>query len=139
MSELDDLYSRQRAYYNQKNQYENSRAAVKRKIERLKEAKRLVAGVKNNKAEPARDYIAKKAEAHADAWAGNLYRDVLDIHRNEINVRFRNYCDDVDYILDQICDEITRLENENRNLGYLLNGVINTLNNIANEIEKWLN
>lgn len=139
MSELDNLRSQQSAYTNQKRGYEASRAEIKEKIERLKEAKRLVTNVKDNQVEADKAYIAGKLGVHADTWAGKNYNDVQDIHQTEINVRYENYYNDVDYILDMICDEITGLENENRNLGYLLNSVINALNNIANEIEKWLN
>lgn len=139
MSELDNLYNRQSSYRRKKRQYESERAAVRKKIERLKTAKQNVSNVKNNMAEPAKTYITNKLGTHSDTWAGDVYNSVYEIHQLGINMRYQNYYDDVDYILDSICDEITRLENENRNLGVLLNGVINTLNSIGNEIEKWMN
>lgn len=137
MSELDNLYYRRSVYRSRKRECEESRAAIKRKIERLEAAKSKVAIAKKDAVE-AKDYIANRLSRHTDTWVGSVYRDVEDVH-HEINSKYSLYYNDIDYILDQICDEITRLENENRNLGFVLNGIINTLNNIGNEIEKWLN
>lgn len=139
MSELDNLYSRQSSYRRQKRQYESERAVVQAKINRLKTAKTQVKNIKDDKVEPAKTYITNKLGVHSDTWAGNAYNSVYEIHEFGINMSYQTYYENVDYILDSICDEITRLENENRNLGFLLNGVINALNSIGNEIEKWLN
>lgn len=139
MNELDRLYSARSAYKSQKRSYESERAAVREKLDRLKEAKRNVSNVKNNMVDPARDDISNKLGKHADTWQGTVYENVYEVHAYGIMSNYNNYYDDVDYILDAICDEITRLENENRHLGTLLNAVINTLNSIGNEIEKLLN
>ncbi|MBO5460392.1 MAG: DUF5082 family protein [Ruminococcus sp.] len=138
MSELDNLYNQQSSYRAQKAQREAERAAVKKKIERLEAAKAKVTLAKTD-AETAKDYIANKLETHADSWTGSVYNAVDDIHKSGVNPKFNAYYEDVDYVLDAICDEITKLENENRNLGYILNSIVNALNDIGNEIEKWLN
>lgn len=139
MSELDSLYSRRDSYRKQKGQYESERVVVKEKIRRLKAVKITVKNIKDNQVEPAKTYIAGKKGTHADTWAGDAYSSVCDFHEFGINAGFKTYYENVDFILDSICDEITRLENENRNLGFLLNGVINAINSLSNEIEKWVN
>lgn len=138
MSELGQLYSQRNACYRQQAQYESDRAVVKEKIRRLKATKQSVERIKAD-AEGAKNYIASKMDAHRETWVGTKQHEVEDIHQNGINTGFQTYYNDVDYVLDAICDEITRLENENRNLGFLLNAVVNKLNDISNAIEKWLN
>lgn len=138
MSELDRLYRQKNSYNYQKSQYMSERAAVSEKIRRLKETKRAVDRIKDY-AGDARNYISGKMETHKDTWAGDEQRKVEEMHASGINAGFSAYYNDVDKVLDSICDEITRLENENRNLGFLLNTIINKINDISNEIEKWMN
>lgn len=138
MSELDNLYNQRSSYESQKRQCEENRTAISNKIQRLEKAKSKIVTVKKD-ASTARDYIKGKLETHTDSWVGSVYNDVNEIHQDDVNAKFNTYYDDVDYVLDEICNEITRLENENRNLGVVLNGIVNAINNICNEIEKWLN
>lgn len=138
MSELDNLYNQRSSYESQKRQCEASRAAINNKIQRLETVKSEIVTAKKD-VDTARGYIKGKLETHTDSWVGSVYNKVNSIHQDGVNAKFNAYYDDVDYVLDEICDEITRLENENRNLGVILNGIVNALNSIGNEIEKWLN
>lgn len=138
MSDLDSLHSDLSYYRRRKSQYQSEQSAVKQKIRRLKNTKNSVAGIKSSVSD-ARSYIGNKMETHQDTWAGENQRTVNEIHINEINAGYDRYYNDVDAVLDAICDEITRLENENRHLGFLLNSVVNSINSICNEIEKLTN
>lgn len=138
MSVLDDLYNQIGNLQAEWQRQAERRAAVQTKIYRLEEAKKKVANEKTD-AESAREYIKGKIETHEDSWYGSVYDAVKEIHYSGVNVKYNDYYKDVDYILDEICNEITRLENENRNLGFILNGIANSINNLGNEIEKWRN
>lgn len=138
MSDLDNLYSDLSYYRRRRNQYQSEQNTVRQKIQRLKSTKSSVASVKSRVSD-AKSYIGNKMETYRDTWAGENQKAVNAIHTDEINRGYERYYDDVDAVLDAICDEITRLENENRHLGFLLNSVVNSINSIYNEIEKLTN
>lgn len=52
---------------------------------------------------------------------------------------YKSYVKSIDVCLDSLCDEITRLENENSQLSWDILHLGSLINNLTNEIEKLFN
>lgn len=138
MSEIDDLNREIHSYYGQRDRCNADRSSIREKLNRLKNTKDSIVSLKD-RTEEAKTWIQPKLKNSADTWSGRLYQSACELHSDEVVKGWNSYFNDLDSILDAICDEITRLENEDRNLGSVLNWIANQLNNLFNEIEKRTN
>lgn len=138
MGKLEDLKRQRNACYRQKTECIEKRRVIASKLERLRQAKREVAERKDDAGDIRKD-MKKLPKEYKEKWQGEAY-DWLKSKTEDVLVpNLKQYHRDVDSVLDDICDEITRLENENRQLGWLLNSICNNINSLGNEIEKLIN
>ena len=145
MAQNDDA-KKQEEYNNlvsQKNTASNSyqtalsqKAVLETKISRLETAKR---SVQNSKEEYGRIKEKDKKDINQKRkWKGNQY-DFFINNSTILMEKEQNYYKNIDHILDSINTEISKLENELRNKKTLLNGLLNTINTLATQIENFFN
>lgn len=58
---------------------------------------------------------------------------------NTIVPEYKTYVDRIDEILDAVCDEITRLENDNYRLNGDILGLVSAINSLINKIRTLCN
>lgn len=138
MSEIGNLQRQRNAYYRQKEECQFQRREINAKLERLRQAKRQVGDIKGDIRE-YRKWISRRPDEYKGSWVGDEFRWLVSMTGDQLVPDWKQYYYDADTVLDEICDEITRLENENRHLGVVLNSIVNSINSISNEIEKLLN
>ena len=133
MSVLDKLY----------NSLEQEKEKVRineGKIKRLETAKESMAGIKQ-KLRTRKKSAVRLAEGDDTygGWTGERKKKTQQYFAETVISEYTDYISAVDRRHDDICDEITRLENEN----YRRNGTIGYLrgciNNLLNELETATN
>lgn len=72
-------------------------------------------------------------------WSGAMNKRTIDIFENDIVSQYGKYVDRIDDVLDFVCDEITRLQNENMQLEWDIFHIGSLINSLLNEIEKLCN
>lgn len=72
-------------------------------------------------------------------WTGNNARQTKSNFDNNVVPLYKTYINSIDECLDALCDEITRIENENNRLNGDIWSLVSIINSIANEIEKLFN
>lgn len=111
-----------------------------RKIRRLKKAKQEMV---QNKTRLNSRASYEKSLARSDStygeWTGNTQKELCNFFSSTIPSEFRYYIYLVDNVLDAICDEITRLENENYRLNGLIGELIAAINSLINAMETATN
>lgn len=114
-------------------QAQNDQNTLASKIERLVEAKRQLHPIQHEFFVMKHD-MDRKAEKE-DKWKGDKYTD----YEADLSIfleNYRTYYNGLDYLYDNICDEITRLENESNETGGIIGWLQNSLNSLENEVEK---
>lgn len=137
MSNASSLISQKKKKSTQKQGYERDVREVEEKIRRLKAAKTRVSDIKMGVSDLARR--TKSSFDDLGDWQGTQYRWAKTEATENLHSRYVKYRNDTDYVLDRICDEITRLQNENTKLLGLIGSLARAINNLANEIEKLFN
>lgn len=136
MSDINELYYQQSQARQQMTSYESRQTDVKQKIQRLEAAKKSVESIK-------REVSEQKSNAarlsHVERWEGETCRQYKETVRDSLLSGFRTYYNDVDDIRDDINTEITRLENESREIQGILGSVLNWLNDIGTAIDNFFN
>jgi len=112
----------------------------KEKIRRLNSAKTMVQSSKNQLSS-RRDQLRTKVNSQDTygEWVGDTQKEASFILTNDVIGEYNYYINRVDARLDDICDEITRLENENVRLNGLIGYLQAAINSLLNEIEKATN
>lgn len=130
---LESLYARLRNAQNTYNRNSN-------KISRLKSAKRSVESSKSQLSS-RRNQLRGKANSQDTygQWVGSTQKQTRDFLANDVIGEYNYYIYLVDNRLDAICDEITRLENENGHLLGVIGDLHEAINNLLNELEKATN
>jgi predicted RNase H-like nuclease (RuvC/YqgF family) len=72
-------------------------------------------------------------------WEGEKANLFDTLYEEKTDSSFSHYNDQVDYTLDQLYDEITRLENELMNNESLISSLQMGINSLLNELEKLFN
>lgn len=128
------------ALYAQLHAAQREKAENDRKIARLKPAKKSMQQIKNRLEDRSRRQksTARKDETYC-GWVGKTQQKAEDNFGSSIPSEYSRYIRSVDSVLDAICDEITRLENENARLLGLIGYLIATINSILNAMEKATN
>jgi predicted nucleic acid-binding Zn-ribbon protein len=137
MVDVDGLINSRDSKYQEKLAYERQQQNISEKLRRLRAAKSAVSDIKNNIAGITKR--VKKSTDQLGQWRGNEYKWLKSFVENDMASNYGRYHKDVDTVLDHICDEITRLENENSRLGGVIGFLKNAINDLTNEIEKLLN
>lgn len=139
-TEIASLKSEMDGYEKQKKNAEDAVKLNEDKIERLQTVKTSLQGYKESV-----DYITigwndfLTVLSSDTYWRGNLKMKVEDYVLNAFSVDTKMYFDNIDVVLDAICDEITKLENENAKTKGWIGTLSSWINSIGNEIEKLLN
>jgi len=126
--------------YDQLNNAIRQRDSNNAKIRRLKSAKTVVQSSKNQLSS-RRDQLRTKANSQDTygEWTGDSQKDTRYLLENDIIGEYNYYIKRVDARLDDICDEITWLENENFRLFGVIGYLQSSINNLLNEMEKAMN
>lgn len=150
MGTSSDEQRRQRELQNarsQKSGYERERAGKesicrqnREKISRLKTVKSNLETQKEiaeSRYHSLKDYA--EGGSQFTEWIGDKSTKTANEFNSTIVPGYNIYVDRIDEILDAVCDEITRLENENMqlngdilHLGSLINSLINTIEKLCN-------
>lgn len=128
------------ALYAQLNNAIRQRDINNAKIQRLKAAKKSVASAKSQLSN-RRSQLKTKANSQDTygEWIGDTQKQTRDFLANDVIGEYNYYIQLVDNRLDAICDEITRLENENAYLLGVIGYLHEAINNLLNELEKATN
>lgn len=112
----------------------------KAKIRRLKSAKTMVQSSKNQLSS-RRNQLKTKANSQDTygEWVGETQKEAKAFLTDDVIGEYNYYINRVDARLDDICDEITRLENEVSRLNGLIGYLQAAINSLLNELEKATN
>ena len=138
MSEVDDLQWSKSKKQSQEYSYRQSVSTNDEKIQRLRNAKNRVQDIKD-RLETMKGSVSFLKDGTGDLWEGDNHNWLREHTDTTLKDNYSRYVVGVDGILDNLCNEITRLENENSDYGYFLNNLVNDIRSIANEIEKFFN
>ena len=138
MSSSYSSLSRQRDNkYDEKRSCERRIRNIEEDLRRLRSAKNVVSDVKSDISN-----LANKTRSgfnDLSNWQGQEYNWAKGCGTDQISNDTIKYRNDADRILDRLCDEITRLENERRKNQGLLGSIVNAINDLGNAIEKLFN
>lgn len=138
MSSSYDSLSRQRDNkYDEKRSCERRIKNIEEDLRRLRAAKNVVSEVKNDVST-----LANKTRGGFNDltnWKGIEYNWAKGYGTDQIYNDTIKYRNDADRVLDRLCDEITRLENERHKNQGLLGSIVNAINDLGNAIEKLFN
>ncbi|MBQ8327757.1 MAG: DUF5082 family protein [Lachnospiraceae bacterium] len=110
------------------------------KISRLK-------GVKNT-LETQKEYAKSKRKSlknfheskdNFKDWYGDLYTKIYNNISSTVLPEYDKYIERIDGVLDSVCDEITRLENQNKQLNGDIFRLGSLINSLMNKIETLCN
>lgn len=109
-------------------------------LRRLEAEKRVVKQIKDN----LKDDRSKASEKNSGRklnldWKGSNYNKYLDELDYSVKPGFNTYIQNVDSVLDGICDAITARENEINNQIFLIGHAQSLINSGLNEVEKLFN
>lgn len=138
--ELLDLQWERRNCRRKKSSYESEQAINKTKIDRLEIAKTQITSLKSD-AEDLCDGFKSTSSVFASetSWIGRKKDDISTCMDSSVCKDYSTYVIKVDEVLDAICDEITRLENENWEKKIIIGRLASRINSLANSIEKHFN
>ncbi|NLP47088.1 MAG: DUF5082 domain-containing protein [Epulopiscium sp.] len=145
MADID--YALIRRKQNQKYNYQSSKSSKQRKynenaakLKRLYKVKSTLQAQKGN-ANSRHKGIKSYAESSSYSynWTGNKADRTKNNIRNRIVSSYSTFVKQIDNHLDALCDEITRLENENKRLNGDIFYLGSLINSLTNEIEKLFN
>lgn len=120
--------------------YEDESEENSKKIERLKEARDIVKMEEETIEDCKEQWNELSATVESDLlWYGSneaLAREyIYTIDETDL----KGYLDNINITHDLLCDEITRLENRNTEIGGLIGALYNIINSLQNEIYKLCN
>ena len=118
-------------------QREQERAAIIEQIERLREADRQMANEKRFIREIRQEVRNKEGQNYP--WRGKTESDHDDYVSQCFRSRYNTYFDEADDLHDAIIRRIVQLENESREIGGIIGGLINSINTLWGEIRTLIN
>ena len=120
----------------EKAEKESKRAANEKKIERLKTARDSIQSQKNS-AKAKRKKLEKYANGdEIGEWIGK--EQTATVEGNVVG-QYNTYIERIDDVVDALCNEITRLENENMQLSWDVLHIGSLINSLVNEIRTLCN
>lgn len=117
--------------------YERQKRIIEEKLGRLRAARDQVNGYKDQIGDLGQAVRGK--ENQSDTWAGDQYKTYNAYVSGEFRGSYDQYYAKTDAVLDSIYDEITRLENESRDVDGFIGWLESSINSLWNEIEKITN
>lgn len=146
-TETDDKEQRLQQAQSEKNSQENKRwqkqnqvSTNEEKIRRLKVVKTNLENEKSN-AKRNRENLKKYPEGTENLgdWYGVMHSTIKSVLENDVIAQYDGYVDRIDEALDSVCDEITRLQNENMQLEWDILHIGSLINSLINEIATLCN
>ncbi len=137
MSEIDLLRGRLRR---REREYDDCRERIsdcRKKLERLKPAKKRISELKSDFRTiqtREKNYLNRSRD-----WTGQTEREFRRLAQDVVDENKSYLSNSLDYALDAINDEITRLQNKIMEENGLLGKLGALINSLRNEIEKLLN
>ena len=132
---------------NEKSGYERLKAEKERICRENDEKIRRLKAVKNNleiqkdtaksRRDSLKDYVESAQEL--TEWSGDKRDKTVNEINNMIVPEYKTYVDRIDEILDAVCDEITRLQNENYRMNGDILGLVSAINSLINKIRTLCN
>lgn len=132
---------------NEKYSYQSSKSSKQRtydnnvaKINRLYKVKSTLINQKsyaNDRCKSIKSYI--ESSGYSYNWTGNKANKTKDSISGNIVSSYSVYIKLIDNHLDALCDEITRIENKNKQLRGDILYLGSLINSLGNEIEKLFN
>ncbi len=138
--ELQNARNKKSGYERLKEEKENICSENNEKIRRLKVVKKNLETQKDTakiRYDSLKDY-AENAQELTD-WIGDKRDKTVNEFNNMIVPEYKTYVDRIDEILDAVCDEITRLQNENYRLNGDILGLVSAINSLINKIRTLCN
>lgn len=133
MGEVDNLQKQADGYRSDISNANNTIAQIDEKLKRLEAAKKTVGGIQKS-VHTILDSLSKKDLTHD--WKGEKEKAFSRYRNGQFNTSSKSFQQEVDHYYDDICDEITRLENQKHNETNFIGQCQSFLNSIGNEIEK---
>ena len=121
----------------QRDNYQRQINALQYKISRLKSVKKIIERQKND-FNSIKTTSKKIIEGEYD-WYGTQYEKYKTLGQDVIWANDAYYKNVLDYTLDSLNDEITRLENEVLTTKGLMGRVFSWINSLSNQIENFFN
>ncbi|EMG28754.1 YwqH-like family protein [Listeria fleischmannii] len=112
----------------------SDKASIEEKLERLRTAKKEVASVQTE-IKDLKSKVKDKSD-QPDTWQGKKLTEFENLMEGAFKTDYDTYYKKIDNYYDEICDEITRLENEANEKGGLIGWLGNQINNLGNEIRQ---
>lgn len=146
-TETDDKEQRLQQAQSEKSSQENKRwqkqnqvSTNEEKIRRLKVVKTNLEYEKSN-AKKNRENLKKYPEGTENLgdWYGAMYSSIKTTLENDVVAQYDGYVKRIDEALDSVCDEITRLQNENMQLEWDILHIGSLINSLINEIATLCN
>lgn len=123
----------------EKAEKESKRAANEKKIERLKTARDSIQSQKNS-AKAKRKKLEKYANGdEIGEWIGKEQTATVYSIEGKVVGQYNTYIERIDDVVDALCNEITRLENENMQLSWDVLHIGSLINSLVNEIRTLCN
>ncbi|MBC1397988.1 DUF5082 domain-containing protein [Listeria fleischmannii] len=134
MAEAATLKKQKSAKQAELSQCVSDKASIEEKLERLRTAKKEVASVQTE-IKDLKSKVKDKSD-QPDTWQGKKLTEFENLMEGAFKTDYDTYYKKIDNYYDEICDEITRLENEANEKGGLIGWLGNQINNLGNEIDK---
>lgn len=138
--ELQNARNEKSVYERLKEEKENICRENDEKIRRLKVVKKNLETQKDaakSRYDSLKDY-AEGADELTE-WTGDKRDKTVNEFNNTIVPGYKTYVDRIDEVLDAVCDEITRLQNNNLRLNGDILGIVSAINSLINKIRTLCN
>lgn len=138
--ELTRAYKSKSAYETSRQNKQNQYNVNVRKIARLKSV-RTNLEVQKSVAKGKKTGIEKYIQnfQSVSEWTGEKSIKTQNAISRDVISSYENYRKRIDEVLDAVCDEITKLENENFRLNGDILHLVSLINSVVNEIRKLCN
>ncbi|EIA21336.1 hypothetical protein KKC_01814 [Listeria fleischmannii subsp. coloradonensis] len=130
MAEAATLKKQKSAKQAELSQCVSDKASIEEKLERLRTAKKEVASVQTE-IKDLKSKVKDKSD-QPDTWQGKKLTEFENLMEGAFKTDYDTYYKKIDNYYDEICDEITRLENEANEKGGLIGWLGNQINNLGN-------
>lgn len=130
-----------------KSSYENSKDSKQEVYNRNKEKIARLKIVKSNLEERKAEAKSKSSNlsnysgdfCSSTEWVGDKHTKVVGVLNDTIIVEYDKYVERIDEVLDEVCNKITELENENYQLHGDILHLISAINSLINKIQTLCN
>lgn len=129
-------YSYQSTKNSKQRTYDKNAAKLTR-LYRVKTTLEIQKGNANERHKSIKSYV--EGSGYSTDWTGNKANKTEKNISENIVSSYSAYVNDIDSHLDALCNEITRVENQNSQLSWDILHLGSLINSLANEIEKLFN